>query len=196
MQADRRLLVSAAAAGWPAIARRIRVPLGFVLAIVYWWLAHPRWWSLITGACIVLPGIWLRAVASGHVQKNQEVTTTGPYAHTRNPLYLGSIIMAAGFALAARSLWIVLVLVVLFLLIYVPVIRAEEMFLRSQFPGYEDYARQVPRLLPRLRPTPESSRADAVFSRELYLKHREYNSLLGAAAMIIALIVKIVWFNQ
>ena len=86
--------------------------------------------------------------------------------------------------------------VVLFLLIYVPVIRAEEMFLRSQFPGYVDYARQVPRLLPRLRPTPESSRADAVFSRELYLKHREYNSLLGAAAMIIALIVKIVWFNQ
>ena len=94
--------MSAAAAGWPAIARRIRVPLGFVLAIVYWWLAHPRWWSLIAGACIVLPGIWLRAVASGHVQKNQEVTTTGPYAHTRNPLYLGSIIMAAGFALATE----------------------------------------------------------------------------------------------
>lgn len=185
-----------AAAGWPAVARRIRVPLGFVLAVVYWWLAHPQWWSLIAGACIVLPGIWLRALASGHVQKNQQVTTSGPYAYTRNPLYLGSIIMAAGFALAGRSLWIVVLLLVLFLVVYVPVIRAEETFLRSQFPGYEDYARRVPRLFPRLRADSELNKADVVFSRQLYLKHREYNSLLGAAAMIIALLVKIVWFNQ
>jgi len=185
-------------AGWSAIARRIRVPLGFVLAIVYWCLAHPRWWSLVAGAGIVLPGIWLRALASGHVQKNREVTSTGPYAYTRNPLYLGSIIMAAGFAVAARSLWIVAVLVVLFLLIYVPVIRSEEAFLRSQFPDYEDYARRVPRLFPRLSKgsVSDSGKADAGFSRQLYLKHREYNSLLGAAVMIVSLIVKIVWFNQ
>jgi protein-S-isoprenylcysteine O-methyltransferase Ste14 len=187
--------VSASGKGWAAIARRIRVPLGFVLAIVYWWLSRPRWWSLLAGACIVLPGIWLRAVASGHVQKNRQVTSSGPYAYTRNPLYLGSIIIAAGFALAARSWWIVLVLVMLFLLVYVPVIGSEEAFLRSQFPGYEDYARRVPRLLPRPHAASDPDKADAGFSRELYLKHREYNTLLGVAVMIIALIVKIVWFN-
>ena len=188
--------MSALRAGWAATARRIRVPLGFALAIVYWWLAHPRWWSLAAGACIALSGIWLRAMASGHVQKNRQVTTSGPYAHTRNPLYLGSIILAAGFALAARSWWIVGMLLVLFLLVYVPVIRAEEAFLRSEFPAYEDYARRVPRLIPRLRSDSELDKGDAVFSRELYLKHREYNSLLGAAGMIIALIVKIMWFNH
>lgn len=184
--------------GWSTIARRIRVPLGFVLAIVYWWLAHPRWWSLIAGACIALPGIGLRALASGHVQKNREVTSTGPYAYTRNPLYLGSIIIAAGFAVAARSWWIVALLIILFVLIYVPVIRSEEAFLRSQFPGYEDYARRVPRLLPRFSSgaDPDSPKANAGFSPQLYLKHREYNSLLGAAVMIGSLIVKIVWFNQ
>jgi protein-S-isoprenylcysteine O-methyltransferase Ste14 len=181
-------------ARWAAIARRIRVPLGFVLAIAYWWLARPQWWSLAAGACITLAGIWLRALASGHVQKNRQVTTSGPYAYTRNPLYLGSIVIAAGFALAARSLWIVVMLLVLFVVVYVPVIRAEEAFLRSQFPAYEDYARRVPRLIPRLRAA--SDKAGVVFSRKLYLKHREYNSLLGAAGMIIALIVKIMWFNH
>ncbi|HTC93309.1 MAG TPA: isoprenylcysteine carboxylmethyltransferase family protein [Terriglobales bacterium] len=188
--------MSAGGKGWAAIARRIRVPLGFLLAIVYCWLARPRLWSLIAGACVVLPGVWLRAVASGHVQKNQKITSSGPYAYTRNPLYLGSIVIAVGFALAARSIWIVIVLATLFLLVYVPVIRSEEAYLRSQFPGYENYAQRVPRLLPRLRPATDLARGEAAFSRELYLKHREYNTLLGVAAMIVALIVKIIWFNQ
>jgi protein-S-isoprenylcysteine O-methyltransferase Ste14 len=183
-------------ARWAMIARRIRVPLGFILAIAYWWLARPRWWSLAAGACIALVGIWLRALASGHVQKNRQVTTSGPYAYTRNPLYLGSIIIATGFALAARNLWVAAMLLVLFLVIYVPVIGGEEAFLRSQFPAYEDYARRVPRLLPRWRADAQPDKAEVVFSRELYLKHREYNSLLGAAGMIVALIVKIMWFNQ
>jgi protein-S-isoprenylcysteine O-methyltransferase Ste14 len=187
--------MSAVSRGWSTAARRIRVPLGFLLAIVYWWLARPRWWSLAAGACITLAGIWLRALASGHVQKNRQVTTSGPYAYTRNPLYLGSTIIAAGFALAARSWWIVGMLLVLFLLVYVPVIRGEEAFLRSEFPAYDDYARRVPRLIPRLESDSELDKSDAVFSRELYLRHREYNSLLGAAGMIIALIVKIMWFN-
>ena len=188
--------MSASGKGWAAIARRIRVPLGFLLAVVYCWLARPRWWSLIAGACVVLPGVWLRAVASGHVQKNQKITSSGPYAYTRNPLYLGSIVIAVGFALAARSIWIVIVLITLFLLVYIPVIRAEEAYLQSQFPGYEDYARRVPRLLPRMRPAADLARGEAAFSRELYLKHREYNTLLGVTAMIVALIVKIIWFNQ
>jgi protein-S-isoprenylcysteine O-methyltransferase Ste14 len=188
--------MSATSGGWAAIARRIRVPLGFVLAVAYWWLARPRWWSLAAGACVALVGISLRALASGHVQKNRQVTTSGPYAYTRNPLYLGSIIMAAGFALAARNLWIVAMLLVLFVVVYVPVIRAEESFLRSQFPAYDDYAQRVPRLIPRLRSDSELDKARVVFSPELYLKHREYNSLLGAAGMIIALMVKIMWFNQ
>lgn len=190
--------MTAGGGGWPALARRIRVPLGFVLAMAYWWLAQPTWWSLTAGACMMLPGVWLRTLASGHVRKAKEVTTGGPYAYTRNPLYLGSIIIAAGFALAARSLWIVAVLAVLFLVVYVPVIRWEETYMRSQFSGYEDYARRVPRLLPRLRPafSEDERSTNAGFSRELYLKHREYNTLWGAGVMIIALIVKIVWFNH
>ena len=82
-----------------------------------------------------MPGLLLRGYASGYVKKNTELTVAGPYAHTRNPLYLGSILIAFGFALAARSFWIAMVVVLLFAAIYVPVIRSEEEYLRSVFPG-------------------------------------------------------------
>ena len=136
---------------WTRIARRIRVPLGFLFVVFYFWLARPTPESLLASLILVVPGILLRGYASGYVRKNTELATTGPYAYTRNPLYLGSILIAFGFALAARSLWIVLALAVLFLAIYWPVILSEEEYLRAHFSGYESYARRVPRLLPRLR---------------------------------------------
>ncbi|MFZ3213605.1 MAG: isoprenylcysteine carboxylmethyltransferase family protein [Terriglobales bacterium] len=175
---------------WTRIARRIRVPAGFVFAAFYLWRARPSWVSLAAGAAIVASGLALRAYASGYLRKASELTTTGPYAYTRNPLYLGSLIMAAGFAVAARSFWIALAMAAIFLAIYVPVMNFEEQFLRSQFPGFDEYAQRIPRLLPRIsaRPGPRGQ-----FSLDLYRKHREYNAALGAAAILAALIFKLVW---
>ena len=175
---------------WSGIARRIRVPLGFVFAAFYLWIARPSWESIAIGTLIAIPGIVLRARASGHVKKNEELTTTGPYAYTRNPLYLGSLTMAVGFALAARSVWVLIVIVLMFFVIYLPVIRSEEVFLRGTFPAFEEYARSVPRLLPRAR---AFSRAPGAFSRQLYWQHREYNAALGSVALITALVAKLVW---
>src|SRR5664279_6064464 len=134
---------------WSHVARRIRVPMGFALAIFYFWRARPTWRFLILGALIALLGIVLRTVASGQVKKNRELTMTGPYAYVRNPLYLGSIVIAIGFAVAARDVWVAIAILAMFALIYVPVIRGEETFWRNQFPAYDDYARRVPSLLPR-----------------------------------------------
>ena len=176
---------------WSRIARRIRVPLGFAFAAFYLWRARPSWASLAVGAVIALLGIFIRAVASGHVEKNRVLATSGPYAYVRNPLYLGSIIIGIGFTIAARDLWVLIAIVLLFVAIYVPVIRSEEAFLRSQFPQYDDYACRVPSLLPRTLLFRQITRG---YSRELYFSHREYNSLLGAAAMLAALVVKVLWF--
>jgi protein-S-isoprenylcysteine O-methyltransferase Ste14 len=174
---------------WKKISRRIRVPLGFLSAIFYFWFAHPTWRSLLLSLVLVVPGILLRSYASGHVTKNVQLTTTGPYGYTRNPLYFGSILIAFGFAIAARSLWVALVFLVLFLIIYWPVIVDEEEYLRAQFPDYEAYAAQVPRLIPRLwRPLPGG---DGKFSFQLYRKHREYNSILGAVCMYLVLVARI-----
>ncbi len=175
---------------WSRIARRIRVPLGFVFAMFYLWRARPTWMSIVIGGAVALVGVAIRAVASGHISKNSELTTSGPYAYTRNPLYGGSIVIALGFAIAALSEWILLAIVVLFVAIYVPVIRSEEEFLRTRFPEYEAYARQVPRLVPRFG---QPAASEGSFSRQRYLQHREYNALIGTAVTIAALVAKLIW---
>jgi protein-S-isoprenylcysteine O-methyltransferase Ste14 len=177
-----------ASATWTKIARRIRVPLGFAFTVLYLWLATPTAASMLIGSALVIPGLAIRGLASGHVQKNEQLTTTGPYAYTRNPLYLGSLILAVGFAITARNWWIGAGLILIFLAIYLPVIRGEEIFLGEQFREFAEYARQVPRLLPRLSPFKGGR---GTFSWDLYWKHREYNAVLGAAAMMAALTAKL-----
>ena len=174
------------------IARRIRVPLGFVFAVLYFWLARPTWRFIALGAILIVPGLLIRALASGHVRKNEALATSGPYAYTRNPLYLGSLLMGVGFAVAARSWWVGIVLVVMFLAIYLPVIRDEEAFLLRKFPEFEEYARRVPRMLPRNVLVRSDDKAGE-FSSDLYLKHREYNALIGAVAITAVLILKIIF---
>jgi len=189
---------------WQKVAGRIRVPLGFLTASVYLVEVvrrppHPAAiaWSL----AFVIPGLALRAAASGTVKKNRELTVTGPYAYTRNPLYLGSTFIAAGFAVALLSWPVALLLAVGFAAIYLPVIASEERFLRAAFAEFDEYCRSVPRFIPRLTPARllrESSlptvsqpvtRGEAGgFSFALYLEHREYNAALGAALLYLSLL--------
>jgi protein-S-isoprenylcysteine O-methyltransferase Ste14 len=171
---------------WQRIARRIRVPLGFIFAALFLGLARPTWKTMALSLLLVVPGLWLRAYASGYVKKNAELTRTGPYAYTRNPLYLGSMMIAFGFAWASGSWVIFVALAVGFLAIYLPTIRSEEVYLREHFAGFDEYARQVPRLLPRLTAA-KSEVAAGRFSQERYLHHREYNALMGAVAIYAAL---------
>ena len=146
--------------------------LGFVFAVLYFWLARPTWRFIALGAVLIVPGLLIRALASGHVRKNEALATSGPYAYTRNPLYLGSLLIGIGFAVAARSWWVGVVLVVMFFAIYLPVIRDEEAFLRQKFPEFEEYARRVPRMFPRIAPA--RWRMRAADSRWISIcKHRE-----------------------
>ncbi|MFI5114597.1 MAG: methyltransferase family protein [Terriglobales bacterium] len=179
-----------AAGAWSRVARRIRVPMGFILAVVYVWLARPTRTSIAAGALALLPGLVLRGLASGHVQKDKQLTTSGPYAYTRNPLYLGSLILAAGFAIAARSWWIVAIMLLMFAVIYVPVIAGEERYLRQTFPEYDDYARYVPRFLP--LPTRYRTQQSA-YSSARYWQHREYQASIGCLVVLAILVVKLVW---
>jgi protein-S-isoprenylcysteine O-methyltransferase Ste14 len=178
--------------GWQKIARRVRVPLGFVVAAVFLVFARPTWHTLGWSLLLVLPGLWLRGYAAGYVKKNAELTRTGPYAYTRNPLYLGSMGIAFGFAVGAGQLWLGLLLVVMFLAIYVPTILSEETYLRGVFPAFGEYAQRVPRLLPRLTAARFTDTEVGVgrFSGERYLHHREYNALMGAAAIYAALTLR------
>jgi protein-S-isoprenylcysteine O-methyltransferase Ste14 len=181
-------------ARWQHIARRIRVPLGFASAALYLfelWRRAPRPAAVAWSLALVVPGLWLRAYAAGYVKKNRELTVTGPYAHVRNPLYLGSMLIAAGFAVALLSWPVALVLALGFTVIYVPVIASEERFLRAAFLGFDDYCRRVPRLIPRLTAAqnPESDGAPGSFSLSLYIRHREYNAAIGATLLYLSLLL-------
>lgn len=184
---------------WQRTARRIRVPLGFVTAAVFLVFARPTPRSLLLSLPFVLSGLSLRGYAAGYVKKNAELTRTGPYAHTRNPLYLGSMLIAFGIAVAAGRWWLGLLLVGLFLAIYWPTIRSEEAFLRETFAGFAGYAAAVPRLLPRLTPARFADLEPGGvgrFSPERYRHHREYNALMGSAALYGALILRLWWTHR
>ena len=180
---------------WQRVARRIRVPLGFAFSLVFLLLARPSSLSLLWSLLMVVPGLALRAYASGYVKKNMELATTGSYAWTRNPLYLGSMLMAFGFAAGARSPLLAALLALLFALIYVPVIQGEEEYLRAHFPDFAAYARRVPRLLPWRIPAQAAGKPGG-FSPALYRKHREYNAGMGAIVLYIALVLRIAWVHS
>jgi protein-S-isoprenylcysteine O-methyltransferase Ste14 len=180
---------------WQRTAKRIRVPMGFVVAVVFLLFARPSPATLLWSLPLVIAGLWLRGYAAGYVRKNAELTTSGPYAHTRNPLYLGSLLIVLGFGAACGTWWLILLLLALFAVIYIPTIQGEEQFLRANFAGFDGYAAAVPRLLPRVTPAPSMGGAGE-FSRTLYLHHREYNALMGAGAIYLALVLRLVWQSR
>jgi protein-S-isoprenylcysteine O-methyltransferase Ste14 len=158
--------------------QRLRVPAGFVLAAAFAWLSQPTVESLAVGVPVSVTGLLLRAWAAGHLEKNQTLATGGPYAWVRNPLYLGTLTVAAGLAIASRRWELALLFGAVFALVYFPVIEQEEKHLRKLFPEFCDYAARVPLLVPRGR----RMRSGERFRASLYLRNEEYNAALGYLA--------------
>jgi protein-S-isoprenylcysteine O-methyltransferase Ste14 len=168
---------------------KLRVPGGFVLVAAFAWFSRPDTASLLYGVPVSLLGLSLRAWAAGHLAKNQKLTTSGPYQFLRNPLYIGTLLVAAGLVVASRSPMLGVVFAVVFFLIYLPVIQLEEQHLSNLFPDFAEYARQVPALVPNGRALPN----DTPFRSGLYMKNREYEALLGFLAGLGLLIAKAIW---
>ncbi|HUP02478.1 MAG TPA: methyltransferase [Bryobacteraceae bacterium] len=166
---------------------RLRVPSGFLIVAVFAWFSHPTRQSLLLGAPVSLMGLALRAWAAGCLAKNRDLATGGPYAYTRNPLYVGTLLVAAGLVAAARSVLLGGLFAAVFALVYLPVIQNEEQHLRKLFPEYADYAARVPALWPRLTPAARSANP---FRFALYLTNQEYQAGLGWMAGMAYLIWK------
>lgn len=171
-------------------AARIRVPSGFVLVVVYTLFSRPAPEMAAVGALLALAGILLRAYAAGHLEKNIRLATSGPYAYTRNPLYLGSALVALGFALAGGVWWLGLLLALFLVALYLPVVSEEEAHLAKLFPDFSGYAAAVPRFWPR-PPERGSLPASGRFRWALYWKNQEYNALAGYLLGIALLVWKL-----
>jgi hypothetical protein len=162
---------------------RWRVRVGYPVAILYWILATPTPHWIAIGAVIAGLGLIIRAAASGQLRKNEELATSGIYSVTRNPLYLGSAILAAGFIIAGHSLWAGLLVGIYFCVFYYAVMRNEEEELRAKFgASFEKYAADVPLFFPnifRASRQPAAGEAPKVFSWAQYRRNREYKALVG-----------------
>ncbi len=158
---------------------RTRVTAGFVVAALFIVLSEPTIQSLVLGTTLALPGMFLRGWAAGHLEKNQRLTTSGPFAHLRNPLYVGTLITGLGFAVASNHIGAAALMPAFFLLFYLPVVEEEEGHLRTLFPDYADYEARVRKFLPTVQ---AQYRAGKPFQWDLYLRNREYQALIGICA--------------
>ena len=174
--------------------QRWRVPLGFACAALFFLFARPTPLTLLIGAIVAVPGLALRAWASGHLRKNESLAIGGPYAYTRNPLYLGSFLLGLGFTVAAGRWLLVIVFAAMLLGIYLPVMRVESQALAELFgETYQRYADHVPSFLPRLSPYRDETATS--FDSRLYLRYREYRAALGALAAWALLALKWIVFR-
>ncbi|HLJ49399.1 MAG TPA: isoprenylcysteine carboxylmethyltransferase family protein [Bryobacteraceae bacterium] len=172
------------------LVARLRVPSGFILVAAFAWLSHPSSRSLAAGVPLSLLGLLVRGWAAGHLAKNKSLARSGPYAHVRNPLYVGTLLVAAGLVVASRNWILAGIFAAVFLLVYLPVIELEEQHLRNLFPEYAEYARSVPALWPSLH----GAGAGGGFQWSLYRRNEEYQALMGFVVGVVFLVVKLLWF--
>ena len=176
--------------------QRWRVPLGFVCGALFVVFSRPRPFTLAVGGAVALGGLLLRAWSAGHIRKNDALAIGGPYAYTRNPLYLGSFIIGLGFTIAAARPELAILFALLFLSIYLPVMRVEAVTLLQLFGvAYRDYAREVPLFLPRLLPYRNQQANAARFEPSLYLRYREYEAALGLLVVWGILLAKSLYWK-
>jgi protein-S-isoprenylcysteine O-methyltransferase Ste14 len=169
------------------LVARLRVSMGFVLVAAFAWFSQPDARSLAIGLPLSALGLLLRGWAAGHLEKNIRLADGGPYAYVRNPLYIGTLLVAAGLVVASRRWLLAALFAGVFLLIYLPAIELEEQHLANLFPGFAAYAQRVPALWPTWKPL----HSDRAFRWSLYRHNREYQALLGFVAGAALLLVKV-----
>ena len=177
-------------ANYSTWAARLRVPLHFVLAIPVLVFAHPRATLLGVGGALVVVGLAVRAWAAGHLRRERPLTTSGPYAYVRHPLYLGSAFLLAGFAVASGRAWLAAVVALYFVLFFVPVLRREERERRALAPElYAPYAAAVPALFP-YRGAYKSPGGAARFEWQTFRANREWRAALGCLLLLALLLLR------
>lgn len=175
--------------------RFLRLRAVWLLVLPFLLLARPSPGLLGAGLAVAVAGLGLRAWAAGVIDKDAVLTTGGPYAFTRNPLYLGSFLLGLGACVAGGRWSFLALFLAFFLLVYGPTMKREEALLEELFgEHYRSYAARVPLLAPRLVPyRPGATPARGVFSAARYRRNREYEALLGAVAGFAFLALKMLW---
>jgi protein-S-isoprenylcysteine O-methyltransferase Ste14 len=172
---------------------RWRVRLGYPLAIAVLYFSNPTPRSILLGAVAGIVGLWLRTYAAGYLHKQEVLTVTGPYAYTRNPLYLGSAVLALAVGIATRSWISASILIIYFAVFYTVVMRKEESELRPRHgAAFDQYAHAVPLFIPRLTSAKLAAESAGAFSFAQYRKNHEWQAAVGFLFVLIVLMA--IWY--
>lgn len=168
---------------------RWRVRFSYPLAILALWFARPTPASILWAIPLGLLGLLIRAFAAGYLHKQEILTTSGPYAYTRNPLYFGSAILTLAAAMATHSWFAAAILCAYFALFYSVVMRREEQELRAHYgPAFDEYVHRVPLFFPRFVRSAPAPSSTAFFSFAQYKKNREYRAAIGFLLLLAVLL--------
>jgi protein-S-isoprenylcysteine O-methyltransferase Ste14 len=169
---------------------RWRVRLGYPLALAVLFFARPTPHRIFYGALVGIVGLALRAWAAGYLHKQEILTITGPYAYTRNPLYLGSAILALGVAIAARSWISASIISAYFVIVYSVVMRREEGELRQRHGvDFDRYAATVSLFFPWFSSVSLDRGSQGAFSAAQYRKNHEWQAAAGFVLLLAILIL-------
>lgn len=180
--------------------RQLRLRAVWLLVVPFLLFATPDVRTFVGGAALAAVGLAVRAWSAGTIRKDQTLTTSGPYAFTRNPLYLGSLLLGTGVTMAGGHwIWPALFLA-FFVVVYGRTVAEEARLLADLFPArYPPYRDSVPAFLPRLTPwhepvlVPDQADAPEGFRWEQYRAHREWEALLGVVVAFALLGVRLWW---
>ena len=178
--------------------RTLRLRAVWLLVIPFFVFARPTPRALVMGGILASLGTAIRAWAAGTIRKDRELTVTGPYAHTRNPLYLGSFLIGVGVTIAGGLWEFTVIFLAFFVVVYGRTMQGEAELLSQRFGGgYAEYVRNVPLLVPRASPyrVPPTEEGDGSggFTLERWRRNREYEALMGVAAAFVLLAAKMIW---
>jgi protein-S-isoprenylcysteine O-methyltransferase Ste14 len=176
---------------WKEFTQKTRVPAGTILGILFLLLMHPSIRSLFIGAAITLPGCLLRFWAAGHIDKGNALTQGGPYAMTRNPLYLGSFAMALGVILGGQGYWLLPLFGAFFAAFYIPVMKAEADYLLSVYKQeFVEYSKRVPMFFPSFQ---KAKAGASTFLWSRVVKNREHRNAVGLVVAEAILVLKFIF---
>ena len=170
---------------------RWRVRLGYPLSFAVLYFSEPTPRSILLGALTGVIGLVVRAYAAGYLHKQEVLTVTGPYAYTRNPLYLGSAVLALGAAIATRS-WISAAILMAYFAVFYSIVmqrEAKELHVRHGA-SFEEYARAVPLFIPRLTATKLPGDSAGSFSLAQYGKNQEWQAAIGFLFLLLVLLLR------
>ncbi len=164
--------------------KKLRLWMAYPIFLVYPFVARITDLSYLLGACLMFLGLGIRFWASGHISKSRHLATSGPYAYTRNPLYVGNLVAGLGIVAISNNIWLILYYLAAFSVLYIGTIREEEESLEEKFAGaYRDYVRAVPAFLPSFKKYPNAEKKP--FDLNQSFKNGEFIRLSGFIVLII-----------